>query len=33
MILIPRLEPYTGQNNVDIYSQIVLWGGVAYITD
>lgn len=33
MILIPRLEPYAGQNNVDIYSQIVLWGGVAYITD
>ena len=22
MILIPRLEPYAGQNDVDIYSQI-----------
>jgi hypothetical protein len=32
MILTPRLELYTGQD-VDTYSQIVLWGGVAYITD
>ena len=33
MILAPRLELYTGQQDVDTYSQIVLWGGVAYITD
>jgi hypothetical protein len=32
MILIPQLEPYTGQN-VDVYSQIVLWGDIAYITE
>ena len=31
MILTPKLEPYAGQSNVDIYSQIVLWGGIAYI--
>lgn len=31
MILTPGLEPYTGQDDVDIYSQIVLWGGIAYI--
>jgi hypothetical protein len=31
MILTPKLEPYAGQPDVDTYSQIVLWGGVAYI--
>jgi hypothetical protein len=33
MILTPNLEPYVGQPDVDVYSQVVLWGGLAYIAE
>ena len=33
MILTPNLEPYVGQSDVDVYSQVVLWGGLAYIEE
>jgi hypothetical protein len=31
MILTPNLEPYTGKEPIDIYSQLILWGGLGFI--